>query len=89
MDILFTIGGMSILVLPFVIGHFMGDIPSRESKRKWNVISSYKYLLREGDWLELEECCKENGMDAAIALFEEYYDEYRTCGVCTYKGYVI
>lgn len=86
MDILFIIGGLSILVLVSVIGHF---INVRETKQKWGVISTYKCVLREEDWLELEECCKKKGMTAAIALFEEYYDEYRTCGVCTYKGYVI
>ena len=32
MDILFTIGGMSILVLPFVIGHFI-DKKAKKPKK--------------------------------------------------------
>ena len=86
MDILFTIGGMGLLALPFAILSLIIQI--RESKQEWDVISSYKCLLREEDWLELEECRKKHGIDAAIALFEKYYNEYAS-GECTYKGYRI
>ena len=85
MDILFIIGGVSVLVLLFVIGLF---INFRETKQRWEVISTYKYVLRDEDWLELEECCKKSGMTAAIALFEKYYDRGEL-GFCTYKGYMI
>lgn len=86
MDFLFTIGRMIILALPFAILSLIIQI--RESKQKWDVISSYKCLLREEDWLELEECRKKHGIDAAIALFEKNYEEYAGGG-CFYKGYLM
>ena len=81
MGILVIIGSIVLLVLSC-------EISSRESKQKWDVISSYKCLLREEDWLELEECRKKHGVDAAIALFEKNYEEYAG-GECFYKGYFL
>lgn len=81
MGILVIIGGIVLLILSCVISR-------RESKQKWDVISSYKCSLREEDWLELEECRKKHGIDAAIDLFEKNYEEYAG-GECFYKGYLM
>lgn len=79
MNFLFIIGGIVLLILSCVISR-------RESKQKWDVISSYKCLLREEDWLELEECRKKHGIDAAIDLFEKHYED-NAVGESFYKGY--
>ena len=73
MDILFTIGGMSILVLPFVIGHLIDKKAKKPKKAKKYPETKREALERiysEGDILKAQQ-----GFGPDELLKEFYYTD--------------